>query len=295
MKVALMINPYAGGKKGIKLLPVIEKRLSRAGIEYHTYLSLYHEHTVKIASELDIVQYDAVIAVGGDGTNFHVLNGLLSCFRPETIPPVGILPIGSGNSFARDLDIFSLDDGLQAIVENKPRWIDVCSFSQAEKKYYFVNIAGFGFVTDVAETARRFKWLGDFSYIVGIFHRTLGLHVHHMELELDGRAVSGENCFVVFCNSRFTGGNMLMAPEARIDDGLMDIIIVGKLSRTSLLSTLPKIYTGSHLRHPAVSHVKAGTVRIKTRPEKTLLADGEVFGTTPVTITVHPKMIRYLA
>ncbi|MCM2283892.1 MAG: diacylglycerol kinase family lipid kinase [Desulfobacula sp.] len=295
MRIALIINPHAGGKKGAKLLPVIEKKLSRAGVEYHTYLSLYHEHTVKIASELDIARYDAIVAVGGDGTNFHVLNGLLSRFKPETLPPLAILPIGSGNSFARDLNIFSLDDGLRAIFENKPGWIDVCSFSQAEKKYYFVNIAGFGFVTDVAETARKFKWLGDFSYIVGVFHRTLDLHFHHMELELDGRAVSGENCFVVFCNSRFTGGNMLMAPEARIDDGLMDIIIAGKLSRASLLSTLPKIYTGSHLCHPAVSHVQAKTVKIKTRPEKAMLADGEVLGTTPATITVHPRMIRYLA
>jgi len=295
MRIALMINPYSGGKKGIKLLPMIEKRLSRAGIKYHTYLSLYHEHTVKIASELDITQYDAVVAVGGDGTNFHVLNGLLSCFRPETIPPVGILPIGSGNSFARDLGIFSLDDGLRSILENKAKWIDVCSFSQAKKKYYFVNIAGVGFVTDVAETARKFKWLGDFSYIIGIFHRTMGLYFHNMEIEVDGRPVSGEYCFVVVCNSRFTGGNMLMAPEARIDDGFMDMIMVKKLSRTSLLSTLPKIYNGSHIRHPAVSHVKARNVIITTRPKKTLLADGEVFGTTPATITVHPKMIRYLA
>ena len=295
MKIALMINPSAGGKKGIKLLPGIEERLTKAGVEYHTYLSLYHEHTAKIASELDIAQYDAVVAVGGDGTNFHVLNGLLSCFNPEIIPPIGILPIGSGNSFARDLGIFSLDDGLRSILENKAKWIDVCSFSQAEKNYYFVNIAGFGFVTDVAETARKFKWLGDFSYIIGILHRTMGLYFHDMEIELDGRAVSGENCFVVFCNSRFTGGNMLMAPEARIDDGFMDIIMVGKLSRASLLSTLPKIYNGTHIRHPAVSHVKARIASIKTRPAKTLLADGEVLGTTPATITVHPKMIRYLA
>nr|NJM03720.1 acylglycerol kinase family protein [Desulfobacula sp.] len=133
MRVALMVNPYSGGKKGVRLLPVIEKRLGRAGIEYHTHLSLYHEHTVKIASELDIARYDAIVAVGGDGTNFHVLNGLLSRFRPEIIPPLGILPIGSGNSFARDLGIFSLDDGLRSILENEAKWIDVCSFFQAEK------------------------------------------------------------------------------------------------------------------------------------------------------------------
>ena len=295
MKIALMINPCSGGKKGLKLLPMIEKKLSDACIKYHTDLSLYHEHTLKIASKLKIDEYDAVISVGGDGTNFHVLNGLLSCFNPEQIPPVGIIPIGSGNSFARDFDIYSVDDGIRSIVENKTKWIDVCSFSQDENIFYFVNLAGLGFVTDVAKTAQKFKWLGDFSYVIGIFHRTANLHFHDMELELDGQVISGEKCFVVFCNSRFTGGNMLMAPEAKIDDGLMDIIIVEKLSRTSLLSTLPKIYSGNHIRHPAVRCITAKKAKIKTRPDKALLPDGEVFGNTPTTITVHHKMIRYLA
>lgn len=290
-----MINPYSGGKKGIKLLPMIEKKLTKAGIEYHTYLSLYHEHTVKIASELDIAQYDAVVAVGGDGTNFHVLNGLLSCFRPDNIPPIGIIPIGSGNSFARDLGIFSMDDGVRSVIENKTRRIDVCSFTQNEKTFYFVNLAGLGFVTDVAQTALKFKWLGDFSYIIGVFYRTAGLHFHDMELELDGQVISGENCFVEFCNSRFTGGNMLMAPEARIDDGFMDIVIVEKLSRTSLLLTLPKIYSGNHIRHPAVRYVKAKSAKIRTRPDMALVPDGEIFGHTPTSITVHHKMIQYLA
>lgn len=295
MKIALIINPYSGGKKGIKRLPMIEKKLSETGIEYHTYLSLYHEHPLKIASELNIDEYDAVISVGGDGTNYHVLNGLLSVFKPEDIPPLGIIPIGSGNSFARDLDIYSMDDGIRAIVENKTKWVDVCSFSQPEKTFYFINLAGLGFVTDVAKTAQKFKWLGDFSYIIGIFHRTAKLHFHYIELEIDGQMISGENCFVEFCNSKFTGGNMLMAPEAEIDDGFMDIIIVDKLSRTSLLSTLPKIYSGTHIKHPAVRYIKAKSAKIRTRPDITLVPDGELFGNTPTTITVHHKMIRYLA
>lgn len=294
MKIALIINPYSGGEKGIKLLPTIEKKLTDVGVEYCTYLSLYHEHTLKITSKLKINEYDAIIAVGGDGTNFHVLNGLLSCCKPEQIPPIAIIPIGSGNSFARDLNIYSLDDGIRSIIENNTKWIDVCSFSQGDNIFYFVNLAGLGFVTDVAKTAQKFKWLGDFSYLIGIFHRTVGLHFHEMELELNDQVISGENCFVVFCNSRFTGGNMLMAPEAKIDDGLMDIIIVEKLSRINLLSTLPKIYSGNHIKHPAVKYVKTNKAKIKTKPDKALLPDGEIFGMTPTIITVHHKMIRYL-
>jgi diacylglycerol kinase family enzyme len=151
-----------------------------------------------------------------------------------------------------------------------------------------------GFVTDVAKTAQSFKKFGDFSYVLGVFYRTVKLNFHHMELEIDGKIISGENCFVEFCNSRFTGGNMLMAPDAKIDDGYMDIIVAGKFSRTGLLATLPKIFKGTHTEHPLVRSFKAKKATIKTWPEKTLLPDGELFGTTPSTITVHPRMVRYL-
>jgi diacylglycerol kinase (ATP) len=295
MKVALIVNPYAGGKKSEKLLPLIEKKLSSHNIAVNTYISLYHEHILKITSELKIEQYDAIIAMGGDGTNFHVLNGLLSAFKPEKIPPIGIIPVGSGNSFAMDLNLRGFEDGIRSIIENKSKWIDVCSFTQAQKKYYFVNLTGFGFVTDVAKTAQKFKFFKDFSYIIGVFYRTLKLSFHSMELEIDGNMISGKNCFVEFCNSRFTGGNMMMAPDAKIDDGFMDIIVAGKISRTALLATLPKIFKGTHIKHPAVSSFKAKKATIKTWPDKTLLPDGEIFGSTPATINVHHKMIRYLS
>lgn len=294
MKVALIANPYSGGKKGKKLLPLIEKKLSANNIDFDLYTSLYHEHIFKITSELKIDQYDAIIAFGGDGTNYHVLNGLLSCFKPNKIPPIGIIPVGSGNSFAKDLNIHNYEDGIRSIIKNNPEWIDVCSFTQAQKKYFFVNLIGFGFVTDVAKTAQKFKIFKDFSYIIGVIYRTINLHFHYMELEIDGKTISGENCFVEFCNSKYTGGDMLMAPDAMIDDGFMDIIITKKLSRSSLLATLPKLFKGTHLNHPAIRHIKAKKARVKTWPDKTLLPDGELFGATPTTIKVHHKMIRYL-
>jgi diacylglycerol kinase family enzyme len=172
--------------------------------------------------------------------------------------------------------------------------VDVCVFTQGRKKVYFVNLAGVGFVTDVAKTARKFKIFRDFSYLIGVFARTINLKFHHMELEIDGKIFSGDNCFVEFCNSRFTGGKMLMAPNAQIDDGFMDIVVAEKLSRTSLMAALPKIFRGTHIHHPAVRCFKARQAVIKTRPPKSLLPDGEIMGTTPTTVTVLPKLIRYL-
>ncbi len=295
MKLALILNPYSGGKKGGKRLPEIESILVQNKIEYEIFISQYHEHIIDICANLDIENIDGIVAIGGDGTNFQVINGLLKTYLPENIPPIGIIPVGSGNSFAKDLFIETFEDGVNAILRHRIKKVDVLSFTQKDQRIYFVNLAGLGFVTDVADTARRFKFLQDASYVVGVLHRTINLAFHRIEMDIDGKTFTGENCFIEFCNSRYTGGDMLMAPDAVIDDGLMDIVIAAPLSRASLLATLPKIYKGTHIHHPAVQYIKAKKAVIRTFPEKKMLPDGEIFGTTPTTVEVHPKMLRYFS
>lgn len=300
MKIVLIVNPNSGRKNGKKLVSLVESKLSVHSIDCDTFISLYHGHIPIIVSKLEIKKYDAVIAMGGDGTNYHVLNALLSHFDIKDIPDLGIIPVGAGNSFAKDIRIHSLDDAINAIVDPHPKAVDVCSFTQhnktnkIESRFYFINLTGLGFVTDVAKTADKFKFFKDFSYIIGVLYRTIFLKFHEIQLEFNGMNINNKNCFVEFCNSRYTGGNMLIAPNAKIDDGYFDIIVAGKLSRWSLLCTLPKIFTGKHLENPAVQHYKTKKAVIKTTPAKTLLPDGEIFGTTPVTIQIHPKLVRYL-
>ncbi|MHC4458879.1 MAG: diacylglycerol/lipid kinase family protein, partial [Planctomycetota bacterium] len=148
--------------------------------------------------------------------------------------------------------------------------VDVCRFTQNGEVYYFVNLMGLGFVTDVAGTAARFRRTGDFSYVIGVFLHTLGLRFHEMVLEIDGQIMAVKNCFVEICNSRYTGGDMLMAPQAIIDDGLFDAVILSPLSRTGLISTFPKIFKGAHGQNPAVRFVRGKSATIRTRPEKAL-------------------------
>ena len=123
----------------------------------------------------------------------------------------------------------------------------------------------------------------------------LGLRFHRMKLELDGRRIDGENCFVEFCNSRYTGGRMLMAPDAAIDDGRFDVVVVGPLNRRSLMATFPKIFKGTHGQNPAVKFYRATTASVETDPPKTLLPDGELFGSTPTQVAIHTRWVRYFA
>ncbi len=295
MIIALIANPSAGGRKGARVIPLVENHLRRQCIDYRIFITQHHAHAMAIASKLAPARYDGIVSLGGDGTNFHMLNGLLKYHDPATLPPLGIIPVGSGNSFARDLGITTTAEGIRSLIRGETRPVDVCCFLQDGKPWYFVNLAGFGFVTDVAQTASQMKRIGDFSYVVGVFHRMLSLQFHRMELEIDGMRLDGDNCFVEFCNSRYTGGKMLMAPDAKIDDGLFDVVVVGPLSRRSLLATFPKIFKGTHGLNPAVRFYQARTASVKTDPPKTLLPDGELFGSTPTQVTIHPRQVRYFS
>ena len=295
MKIALIANPYSGGWKGKRLIPRVERMLKDHHIVYDLFCTEYHGHAFALVKQLELEKYDGVVSLGGDGTNYEVLNGLLKFYEKDRIPPLGIIPVGRGNSFLQDLHIYTIEDAISVLSRQNSRYVDACSFTYEEERFYFVNMTGFGFVTDVARTAFQFKFLGRFSYVIGVLHQIIGLTFHRMELEIDDQVISGTNCFVEFCNSRYTGGNMLMAPDAKIDDGLIDVIVAAPLTRTSLMFTFPKIFKGTHGDNPALDFYKARRVKVVTTPSKGLLPDGEIFGTTPTEINIHPKLIRYFS
>ena len=293
MKIALIANSRSPQISGQSLRPDLEKAFKDGRIRFDLFATQYHGHAVDLVRQLSIKDYDAVVSMGGDGTNYQVLNGLLTYHADIPLPPLGILPTGRGNSFARDLQIFSLADGITALNHQVFRNVDVCCFSQNGTHHYFVNLMGLGFVADVAQTAAGLKWAADLSYVIGVLYRLLGLSFYDMTLEIDGEVISGKNCFVEICNSKYTGGRMLMAPEAEIDDGLFDVVVLSPLSRWSLISTFPKIFNGTHGRNPAVRFIRAKSAFIRTRPQKQLLPDGEIFGSTPTKISILPQRVRY--
>ena len=294
MKLAIIANglPRAKNKKQ---LADIENRLKNDQIDCEIHMATHHNHAIEIAMGLPVKHYDAIASLGGDGTNFQMLNGLLSANDPASLPPLAILPSGRGNSFAKDLGIETMEDGLSALARRSPRAVDVCRFTQGEASHYFVNLMGLGFVTDVAKTAEHFRWAGDASYVAGVIYRAMTLSFHWMELEIDGKIMRGKNCFVEICNSTRTGGNMIMAPSAKIDDGFFDVVVGGPVSRGSLLGTLPKIFKGTHGENPAITFHRGKSLKIRTKPAKQLLPDGEVFGFTPAEVDIMPGLVRYFS
>jgi YegS/Rv2252/BmrU family lipid kinase len=284
LKLLLIYNPNAGHRRSGKLFHEVTKYFKTKDIKIDAILTERQKHGMEIVSNTDFESYDGVVAAGGDGTLFEVINGYYQNKSKKRIP-IGVLPMGTGNSFSIDLglDKTKWKEGIDIISRNKPRKVDVGYFKTNEDEYYYLNILGLGFVADVGKTAIGLKVLGNVSYTLGVIYQTIFLKPHHLKIELDGKTLERENIFVEISNSRYTA-NFLMAPEANIDDGYLDITLLTKVTRRRLLSCFPKVITGEHVNLDEIETFQAKNIRIKTDVPKNLTPDGELYGTTPVEI-----------
>lgn len=291
MKHLLIYNPQAGHRRAEKMLPDVEKCLNENGIEFDLQLTDYPEHATEITSKIDLRPYAGVIAGGGDGTLFEVVNGLFRNKARKT-PPLGILPIGTGNAAARDLNLDSekWQEAVKIIAAGRTRGVDLGRFTSHGQTYYFINILGLGFVADVTKTAKSLKIFGNVSYTLGVLWQTLRLPLHDLSIEIDGKTYKRRNLFVEISNTRYTS-NFLMAPDAEIDDGFLDVTLANKMGRIRLLSVFPKVFTGEHVGEKEVEQFKAKKISIKTDPPKVLTPDGELIGITPIEVECMHKAL----
>ena len=294
MMLSVIVNPAAHGGLAGRRISKLDARMKNAGIEAELHVPQSREHLCRLAVQLGKSADDTLAIVGGDGTNMAIVDALLQHHGPDPLPTLALLPAGRGNSLAKDLDFSDLDRAIGALSNGDFREVDVARFVTDGMTGHFLNCMGMGFVSEVDRTASRFRRLGDLSYIIGVFHRTLRLRHHQFRLDIDGQVIEEKMCFVEIMNSRKTGGEMLMAPEALIDDGLLDIVWVSKVNRRSLMRTFPKIFKGTHGSNPAVHFLRGKKITITSPERQGLLPDGDQLGSTPVTIDILPRRVRYL-
>jgi YegS/Rv2252/BmrU family lipid kinase len=295
MNVLIIYNPHAGGGRAAKLLPRVKEYCEKVGLQASFELTKYPGHAVEIAAHANMTPYDAVIASGGDGTLYEVLNGYYMN-KAQLKPPMGLIPNGTGNAFTKELSL-SRDDWQQAIdiiAKNKVHMIDVCRYFANDQQRYFVNIMGTGFVAEVAKLAIPFKWLGNAAYTVATLLKVIFLRSQEIDLVIDGKLSKRQSIFVEIANSRYTGTTFLMAPKARIDDGKLDIVLLNKIGRLKLLRLFNKIYDGSHVDVEEVEYIQARQVAIKEPRPKALVPDGEILGETPVSVECLQKDLAFL-
>lgn len=293
MKLLLFYNDYAGNGKAKKQKEKALILLKEAGHEVTLISTLGGEKTTKTVKETSFEGFEGIIAAGGDGTLMEVANGYLQNAAIKK-PPIGILPIGTGNAFIRDLGYKT--GQIKEVIDNldpkKTKWVDAGVAQNGSAPYYFFNIIGVGFTTDVAVTAQKFKWLGNFAYTIGIFYHALNLKTELTIIEVDGEKLELETLFVEVSNTRYTS-NFLMAPAASFDDGILDVTILKKMNTFQLMKAFPKILTGEHIHLNEVISIQGKDIKISTKKSKAVSPDGELIGNTPIKIGVKHKAVEF--
>jgi diacylglycerol kinase (ATP) len=293
VKIQLIHNPHSGGGRGKELAPLAIKALKDAGHEVEDHDTLYHDHATEIVKHLDLNACDILVSVGGDGTMYEVLNGLIKNKNVKTYPTFAVIPVGTGNSFSQDIGMKTWRDGVKAIISNKKKAVDVMKFNTEGEDYYSLNCIGFGLPTDVCINGIKYKKVfGKGAYTVSALVEIMRFKPFHTKLEVDGVLHEFDAALVNFSNSTIFGGNMKISPESIIDDGEIEVVVLENCRKGEIIKALPTVYKGEHLSNPHITVYKGKHFKVETFPEKILNPEGEIFGVTPMEVTVLPKMLE---
>ena len=292
-KYYLTVNPYGGGKKGPKILKDVLPLFEQKNIELNIIETEYAGHNRDLANQLNMDGYDGFCCIGGDGTLNEVINGLLT--RKDRLKfPIRLITGGTGNSFMHDLDCLDPIEAANKIISDKRRFIDVFSCNTDGKTFYGFNILGWGIPTDANILADKLRWMGPQRYNFASIIEVLRHKKRFARVIIDNNSIGADFAFIIGCNTIHTGKGMRMAPLARLNDGLIDLIIVRKVSRFKLLKLFPKVFSGKHIGDPGVDYRQVKQFKIMSEDKSQLNLDGEVLGSTPVEVKILPKEVEIL-
>jgi diacylglycerol kinase (ATP) len=291
-----IVNPAAGGGRCGKLAPAALERLRAAGLTLEV-------RETRAPGEATILAHDAYtkgfrnfIAVGGDGTGFEIVNGLFPSAQTEGRAMLGFLPLGTGNSFLRDFSDKGEAYAIDAILKGKRHSCDVIRLNHAEGSLYFINTLNIGFAADVATlTNRRLKRLGELGYLVGVLVSLARLRRRPFPLRADGERDERRCLFVAFSNSKYTGGKMMIAPQATVDSGTIEYVHWGPIGRLGLMRNLAKLFDGSHIKHSMASRRTASRIDFDLKGPVDIVVDGEVLTLQLESLEVLPSALDVMA
>jgi YegS/Rv2252/BmrU family lipid kinase len=274
-----IVNPAAGGGKSRKLLGPALERLQAAGVEVKVATTRAAGDATHIAREAYGRGVRQFIAVGGDGTSYEVVNGLFPEAASGETPTLGFLPLGTGNSFLRDFSDRGVEHAIEALAAQRTAPCDVLRLRHREGVIYYINLLSMGFTADVATLrARRFSGWGELGYVLSIFLTLARFNRRPFPVHVDpaGAPDSRRSLFLTFNNSKFTGGTMMIAPQAEVNDGLIEYVRWGPIGRLGLIRNLPTLYDGTHVNHPLAERNAVPSIKFALNAPVDVMVDGEV-------------------
>ena len=295
MNFLIIINPNSGKRKSVSVFKnILKPSLELNSINYRTKTTTHSGHAEQIIESIDLLNFNAILVLGGDGTMHEVINGLLK--RDDGINlPIGNIPTGSGNSLLYDLGKFDIKDTINIILKNKIRKIDILELSTLNKKIYSMNLIGWGMGNDIGLRAEKMRWLGPMRYNVASLIEILKYKGRQATIKIDSIKYDDSYALITICNTIHVGKGMKMAPNASLNDKKMDIIMIkDNFSKLELLKLFPQLFSGNHIKNKKVTYIQAETFSLKSLKNDILNIDGEIKGETPINIKVIPECIKLL-
>lgn len=289
--VVVVANPAAGRGKGGRLVGKVDRLLHQAGVAHEFRVSDSADGLLSLAREAADSGAKTVAVLGGDGSAGLAANGIF-----ETGAALAVLPSGTGNDFARSLGVGKLEAAVRAIADPNVVPIDVVRVRAGAESRIYVNVAGAGFDSEVNEAvnAMRVNLGATGTYVAAVVKTLSRFTPAGFRIEVDDEVIEGPHMLVVVGNAVSYGGGMRVTPDASVVDGELDVLLLGALRKGAFLRAFPKVFLGTHVRHPAVRMLRARHVKIEADRRVQVYADGERVGSLPADFEVLPAALPVL-
>jgi len=267
-KYLLIVNPAAGSGKTMKALPQIERILHQKKVNYEFHFTEEPMHATDLVRELGS-KFDVVVSVGGDGTINEVINGV-----PEFKIPFGMIPIGTGNDFARSCCIpyNSIEAAIDILLENDVKNIDVGEINGRK----FVNVVGLGFEGRANEVGKKLTLIrGPVKYLLAIAYTLITYKRKTIHLKLDDLEMNKEAYLISIGNGWNVGGGLQLTPKAKLDDGLFDVCFIENITRRKIITNFNRLTNGTIAEIDEVTLYQSKTLQINSDYMIPLHVDGE--------------------
>jgi YegS/Rv2252/BmrU family lipid kinase len=285
-KLLLLVNPAAAGGKSLRSLARARDALDGAGAEYRVVETHGLDHGRQLAGEAAATG-EAIVAVGGDG----MVGALAGVLRDAPVP-LGIVPSGRGNDFARVLGIPSDPaEAARVLLDGGERLVDVAEAGG----HPFVGIASLGFDSDANRIANETKRIrGNLVYVVAALRALAAWRTATFTVTVDGERTEMRGYSVAVGNSKAYGGGMFLIPHAEVDDGILDVFLSGETSKLTYLRGFPKVFKGTHVDDPSVTFLSGREVEVDADRPFTVYADGDPIGELPLKVSVRERCLRVI-
>ena len=298
MKTELIINLTAGGGKPRPHLKTIFKYLKKNGFNFKVSYTSYHGEAVELAQKAADNGAELIVSVGGDGTVNEIVNGIM---KSKNDPLLGIIPLGWANDFIKSTNIPpNIIEACKILIKGKTKNIDVGVIND---QIYFANICGVGFDAEVAQLANQMKSkhpnlriLSAFVYVFATVKKLLSpFSYHDVKIKFDGQEIHSNILCIAISNGKFYGGRFKITPEAILDDGLLEVCVIEEMGRFKYLSSIPKVFKGTHTSIKGIYFYRAKEVLIQSSEPVLAQVSGEVIeGQKKFTITLLPKSLKII-